>query len=991
MTGPFRTHSSGRIDRTRRVDFRFDGRDYTGYAGDTLASALLSHGVHLLGRSFKYHRPRGVMGAGSEEPNALVRVGRSENRVTPNLRATQVEIHDGLVAESQNRFPSLSFDVGAINDFLSPLFPAGFYYKTFMWPAWGWRWLYEPVIRRMAGLGRAPSAPDADIYAQRYIHCDVLVVGGGPAGLAACLAAAQAGARVLLCDEQAEFGGSLLSETDATETGKTRLAWRAATLASLKMYENAILLSRTTAFGVFAQNFVALAERVTDHLANPDPAAPRERLWQVRARQLVLATGAIERPMLFAGNDRPGIMLAGAARTYLHRYGVRAGSRVALATNTDAAYGVALDLHRAGLTIAAIADTRQEASGPLAAAARAVGLPVRTATHVAATHGRLRVRQATLARDGIGPTERVECDLLLMSGGYTPSVHLYSQARGALRFDEALGVYLPEGDTGTLRVAGACRGIFAADVAIADGTEAGRQAAARTGFGSVLLAVRTITVAGLEPQAARPTSGDGRAFVDFQNDVTTKDLRLAVREGFVSVEHVKRYTTTGMATDQGKTSNMNALGLVALERGLDIGKVGLTTFRMPYTPVTFGTLAGAARGDLFDPVRETPIHAWAEQHGAVFEDVGLWKRARYFPARGETMAQAVARECRAVRGAAGIFDASTLGKIEVVGPDAAIFLERMYVNGFRKLAPGRARYGLMLREDGFVLDDGVIGRFAPDRFHVTTTTGGAPRVLAVMEDYLQTEWPDLRVWLTSTTEEWAVIAVQGPRAREIIAPLVEDIDLSPQAFPHMAVAEGKILGATLRLFRVSFTGECGFELNVPSDYGSAVWGAVVARGAALGLTPYGTETMHVLRAEKGYIIVGQETDGTATPDDVGLGWAINSGKSDFVGKRSLPRAAMADPSRKQLVGLLTTDTATVLDEGAQIVAAAGGDLARHSMGHVTSSYFSATLGRSIALAMISGGRERMGQHLFVPMLDRICEVTVTSPVFHDPKGELLHG
>jgi sarcosine oxidase subunit alpha len=981
MSGAFRTPTGGRVDRAAPAKFRFDGAEHTGFAGDTLASALLANGVHLVGRSFKYHRPRGVLAAGSEEPNALVRVGRAESRVTPNMRATQVEIFDGLVAESQNRFPSLAFDIGEVNDLLAPALAAGFYYKTFMWPAWGWQKLYEPLIRRAAGLGRAPTEADADVYAQRYIHCDVLVIGAGPAGLAAAFAAAHAGARVVLCDEQAELGGALLSETEAEADG-----WRAKTAAALAHHADVTLLPRTTAFGIFAQNFVALAERVTDHLAMPDAGLPRERLWQVRARQIVLATGAIERPVLFGNNDRPGIMLAGAARTYLHRYGVRVGRRAVVAAETDAAYGTALDLARAGIEIAAIADPRPAADGPHAAEARAAGLPVRTGTTLETAHGRLRVRAATLARGGT--TEHIECDTVLMSGGFTPSVHLFSQVRGALRYEAALGAHVPDGDTGTVQSAGACRGIFAHDACITDGTQAGARAAARAGFGNET--ARTVTpAAALEPQAPA-LQPRGRVFIDFQNDVTTKDLRLAVREGFVSIEHVKRYTTTGMATDQGKTSNINALGLVAAERGAAIEAVGLTTFRMPYTPVTFGTLAGAARGNLFDPARKTPIHGWAGPR-AVFEDVGLWKRARYFPAPGETMAQAVARECRAVRATAGIFDASTLGKIEVVGPDAAIFLERMYVNGFRKLAPGRARYGLLLREDGFVLDDGVIGRFAPDRFHVTTTTGGAPRVLAMMEDYLQTEWPDLRVWLTSTTEEWGVIAVQGPRARDIIAPLVEGIDLSAAALPHMAVAEGTILGTSLRLFRVSFTGELGFELNVPADHAAAVWDAVWQAGGAHGLVPYGTETMHVLRAEKGYIIVGQETDGTATPDDVGLGWAISATKGDFVGKRSLARGAMADPQRKQLVGLLTDEPSLVLEEGAQIVAETSGPGARQSLGHVTSAYVSATLGRSIALAMVSGGRARIGTPLFVPGNDRAFKVQVVSPVFFDPKGERLHG
>jgi sarcosine oxidase, subunit alpha len=989
MTGAFRTVSGGRIDRARPIRFTFDGRALSGYQGDTLASALLANGVHLVGRSFKYHRPRGIVAAGPEEPNALVRVGGTENRCTPNLRATGVEIYEGLVAESQNRFPSLAFDVGALNDFMSPLLPAGFYYKTFMWPAWGWHRWYEPAVRAMAGLGRAPTEADANAYAQLYAHCDVLVVGAGPAGLAAALAAAEGGARVLLCDEQPELGGSLLDSGETAPQACDRLAWMTGALAALAQNPRVTMLARTTAFGMFAQNFVALCERVTDHLAAPDPALPRERLWQVRAKQIVLATGAIERPLVFTGNDRPGIMLAGAARTYLHRYGVLAGSRAVLATSSDDAYKIAIDLANAGISVVAIADTRPSPPAELATAARDAGIDVRAGTVVGNTAGRLRVNSARLAPVGGGSGPRLACDLLLMSAGYTPSVHLFSQARGALRFAPELGAFVPDGDDGAVQAAGACRGVFGMDSAMQDGREAGANAAMRAIQPSAVPPRRTPVPRVSDAVAeAAPAAGNGRAFVDFQNDVTTKDLEIAVREGFVSIEHVKRYTTTGMATDQGKTSNINALGLVAQARGMAVPQVGLTTFRMPYTPVTFGTLAGAARGALFDPVRKTPLHGWAERNGAVFEDVGLWKRARYFPRAGESLGQAVARECRAVRGAAGIFDASTLGKIEVVGPDAAIFLDRLYVNGFRKLAPGRARYGLLLREDGFIMDDGVIGRISDEKFHVTTTTGGAPRVLAMMEDYLQTEWPELRVWLTSTTEEWAVIAVQGPRARDIIAPLIEDIDLSPQKLVHMSVATGRICGVKLRLFRVSFTGELGFELNVPGDYAQSVFDAVWARGAPLGLVPYGTETMHVLRAEKGYIIVGQETDGTVTPDDVGLGAAVNSKKPDFVGKRSLARVSMKDPSRKQLVGLLTEDPKVVLEEGAQIVA---DPASRTSLGHVTSSYDSATFDRSIALAMVAGGRAGIGETMHVPMHGSTIPVRLVPPVFYDPAGERLNG
>ncbi len=1023
--------------------FRFDGRAYEGLHGDTLASALLANGVHLVGRSFKYHRPRGILAAGSDEPNALVAVRRDAARYAPNLRATGVELYDGLDATSQNRWPSLGEDLGAVNDLLSPALPAGFYYKTFMWPRKAWDRFYEPRIRAMAGLGRAPTEADPDRYLNRYAHCDVLVAGAGPAGLAAALAAADAGARVVLCDEQAEPGGSLLADMDSLIEGRPAADWLRETVAALARNPQVTLLPRTTAFGYFAHNLIGLAERVTDHLADPDPRLPRERLWQVRAKQVVLATGAIERPLVFPGNDRPGIMLADAARTYLNRYGVRCGSRAVIVTAHDAAYGAALDLHRAGVSIAAIADTRAEANGPLPRAAREAGLPVRLSSTVVGTTGRLRVEEVRLARvqgDGdLGRAQAVRCDLVLMQGGFTPSVHLFSQSRGKVRFDGELEAYVPGLSIEQERSAGTCRGVFGLGAALADGAAAGEAAARAAGHGGAKArafaakapAFGTGGMLGALPQGhsagrkrARP-----KAFVDFQNDVTAKDLALATREGFQSIEHVKRYTTTGMATDQGKTSNMNALGIVSGALGRTIPQVGLTTFRMPYTPVTFGTFAGLSRGELFDPVRTTPIHGWAAEQGAVFEDVSLWKRARYFPRGGpkgiEDMDAAVARECRAVREGVGIFDATTLGKIEVVGPDAAEFMNRMYVNAWTKLGVGRCRYGLMLREDGFVTDDGVVGRLAPDRFHVTTTTGGAPRVLAMMEDYLQTEWPELDVWLTSITEQWAVIAVQGPRSRAVLEGLVEDVDLSAGAMPHMSVAECRVCGVPARLFRVSFTGELGFEVNVPADHGRAVWEAVFAAGNAYGITPYGTETMHVLRAEKGYIIVGQETDGTATPGDVGLGWALGKTKRDFVGKRSLARPAMGASDRKQLVGLLTEDSQVVLEEGAQVLAGLDGDATRlrrtaaarfedvdariksghdekgggeglsssavgaRPLGHVTSAYYSATLGRSIALAMVAGGRDRTGERLYVTTEGQPVPVTVTAPVFYDPEGVRL--
>ena len=957
----FRLPAGGRIDRSRDVPFRFDGRDYAGHPGDTLASALLANGVHLVGRSFKYHRPRGILASGAEEPNALVTIGVSGRR-TPNLRATQVEIYEGLEAESQNRFPSLERDVGAVAGLAAPALGAGFYYKTFIGPGGAWKRIYEPLIRRAAGLGRAPEEADPDVYTQRYAFCDVLVVGAGAAGLAAARAAAEAGASVLLVDEQNEPGGGLLAERDASAR-----AWLEATLAWLEKAPSVRVLSRTTAFGYFLQNFVGLAERLTDHLADKPAGMARERLWKVRAKRVVLAAGAIERPLVFSNNDRPGIMLAGAARDYANRWAVRAGTRAVVAVTDDSGYASVRDLGAAGVIVSAIADPRPGAGCSTS------DLPVRFGVSLTDTQGGLRVEQATLSNG-----ERIGCDLVLMAGGWIPSLHLFSQSRGRVAFDAERGLFLPGEARQDQVCAGACRGVTGIEACIEDGVAAGEWAVRGGAMQGLALPPAGVPL----PPPANPEW----AFVDFQNDVKVSDVRQAVREGFRSIEHVKRYTTSGMATDQGKTSNINTLAIAADAARRKVPEVGLTTFRMPYTPVTFGTFAGLARGDLFDPVRQTPMHAQAVALGAMFEDVGQWKRAHHFPRDGETQAAAVARECLAVRHGVGLFDGSTLGKIEVVGPDAAEFLNRLYTNDWTKLAPGRCRYGVMLNEAGFVMDDGVIGRLASDRFHVTTTTGGAAHVLMHMEDYRQTEFTDLRVWLVSVTEQWAVITVQGPRARDVIAPLVEGVDLG--AFPHMSVAECRVCGVDARLFRVSFTGESGYEINVPAGHGPSVWDAVAKAGVSFGITPYGTEAMHVLRAEKGYIVVGQDTDGTITPDDAGLSWAIGKNKRDFVGRRSLRRPDLVASGRMQLVGLRTEEPGIVLEEGSQIVSRVD---ARTPIGHVTSSYFSAALDRSIALAMLAGGRGRMGELVRIPAGKVGLAAHVVSPVFYDPVGARLHG
>ncbi|RUT89706.1 MULTISPECIES: sarcosine oxidase subunit alpha [unclassified Mesorhizobium] len=997
MSGAFRIPGAGRFSQAKTARFSFDGRSYAGIEGDTLASALLANGVHLVGRSFKYHRPRGILSAGAEEPNALVEIKRDAARKTPNVRATVQELYDGLDGQSQNRWPSLSFDLGAVSDIASPLLSAGFYYKTFMWPKAAWKRLYEPKIRAAAGLGVSPDQPDPDHYSSRYAHCDVLVLGGGAAGIAAALAAAETGVRVILADEQAEFGGSLRFESGAKIDGQDGFAWAQAAVAKLAAMDNVRVLSRTTAFGYYAQNFVGLVERVSEHLRTPGHDLARERLWQVRAKRVVLASGAIERHMVFADNDRPGIMLAGAARTYLNHYGVAVGRNVGVYTANDSAYAAAIDLKKAGVNVAAIVDLRENPTGPVIDEARALGIEINFGRAVLRAGGKLRVSSMTVQPKNGGGERTIAVDAILMSAGWTPSVHLFSQSRGKVAFNDETKRFVPGTYAQDCVSVGACNGTdglsATVDEAYAAGAKAAKDAGAKTAKGNKPKVDASESwsrgMLGAAPGAGPDTTV--KAFVDFQNDVTAKDIRQAVHEGMRSIEHVKRFTTNGMATDQGKTSNMHGLAIAAETLGKPIPEVGLTTFRAPYTPVTFGAIVSHARGPLFDPTRRTAIHPWAEAQGAVFEDVGQWKRAWYFPKAGEDMHAAVDRECVAVRKTAGLFDASTLGKIEVVGPDAAKFMELLYTNPWEKLEPGRCRYGIMLREDGFIYDDGVVGRLAPDRFHVTTTTGGAPRVMNHMEDYLQTEFPHLNVWLTSITEQWAVIAVQGPKSRDIIAPLVEGIDMSDEALPHMSVREGKICGVPTRLFRMSFTGERGFEVNVPADYGQAVWEALWAEGQKHGAAAYGTEAMHVLRAEKGYIIVGQDTDGTVTPNDAGLDWAVGKKKTDFVGIRGLTRPDLVAKGRKQLVGLKTRDPKVVLEEGAQIVEDPKQAIPMKMIGHVSSSYWSENCGRSIALALVAGGRDRMGETLYVPMPNGVIEVEVTGMVFFDETGGRLNG
>jgi sarcosine oxidase subunit alpha len=999
-----RPNATARIDRNKPVQFTFDGRSYTGFAGDTLASALLANDVHLVGRSFKYHRPRGILSAGSEEPNALIRLGKRAY-AEPNLRATQIEIFDGLYAESQNRMPSLKFDIGAINSVLGRFFPAGFYYKTFMWPASMWM-SYEHVIRHAAGLGKAADDHnDPDRYEKTHAHCDVLVAGGGAAGLMAAMQAAKGGARVILADEQNEFGGWLLGEANISIGDVPALDWISTMLADLAAMPNVTLLPRTTVFGYMDHNYLTLNERVTDHLPSRPAHLPRQRLWKVRAKQVIIAQGAHERPLVFAGNDLPGVMLAGAVRTYINRYGVCPGRRAIVVCNNDDAYRTALDLCHAGADVV-ITDLRNDAKGPLITAARNAGIEILQGHAIIAAYGNRRVARVEIApvNDSVtaisGDILHRDCDLIAMSGGLSPAVHLHSQARGKLQWDVAKLCFRPSATHEPSFNIGACNASFDLATALKEAIRAGTKAAAAAGHKTTALTAPDVVSAkqNWKPLAAwKIPNGHGagrgpKAFVDFQNDVTASDVSLAAREGYQSVEHLKRYTTTGMGTDQGKTSNINALAILADALGNEIPEVGTTTFRMPYTPSNIGAIAGRDIGDLFDPVRLTRMDAWHRANGAKFEHVGQWMRAWYYPQGDETIHDAVNREVTAARTTAGLLDASTLGKIDIRGRDAAEFLNRLYTNAWSKLGVGKCRYGLMLKDDGMVMDDGVTTRLGENHFHMTTTTGGAAGVLDWMEEWLQTEWPDLEVYLTSVTEQWAVATLSGPNAGKILQDAGIDFDLSPAEFPFMSMKEGHIGGLPARIFRISFTGELSYEINVAARHGLALWTHLMKAGKPHGITPYGTEAMHVLRAEKGFIIVGQETDGSVTPHDLGMNWIVSKTKSDFIGKRALARETMAYDNRKQLVGLLCSEPSTVIPEGAHAVLDPDQPMPMEMLGQVTSSYFSPNCGRSIAMAMLKGGHARKGETVFFPMLDgTVLEAKIVDPVFFDPKGERIDG
>ncbi|ALN17533.1 sarcosine oxidase subunit alpha [Ectopseudomonas mendocina] len=996
-----RLSNGGRIDRSQPLSFSFNGQTYQGYAGDTLASALLANGVDVIGRSFKYSRPRGIVAAGAEEPNAVLQIGSSEAAQIPNVRATQQALYANLTATSTNGWPSVNTDLmGILGKVGGGMMPPGFYYKTFMYPQNLWL-TYEKYIRKAAGLGRSPKENDPDIYDYMNQHCDVLVVGAGPAGLAAALAAGRSGARVILADEQEEFGGSLLSTREMLD-GKPAAEWAAKAIAELQKMPEVTLLPRATVNGYHDHNFLTIHQRLTDHLGEVAPMGqPRQRMHRVRAGRVVLATGAHERPLVYANNDVPGNMLADAVSTYVRRYGVAPGQKLVLSTNNDYAYRVVLDWLDAGRQVVAVADARSNPRGSWVEEARRRGVRVLTGSAVVEARGSKRVTGARICAIDLAkhkvtsPGETVDCDLIVSSGGYSPVVHLASHLGGRPIWREDILAFVPGEGFQKRHCAGAVNGVFGLGDSLADGFEAGAKAAAEVGFkavtGSLPKAEKRIeeaSVALFQVPHDKGTSRAPKQFVDQQNDVTAAGIELATREGFESVEHVKRYTALGFGTDQGKLGNINGLAIAAKSMGISIAEMGTTMFRPNYTPVTFGAIAGRHCGELFEPKRYTAMQKWHLENGAEFEDVGQWKRPWYFPKNGEDLHAAVARECLAVRNAVGILDASTLGKIDIQGPDAREFLNRVYTNAWTKLDVGKARYGLMCKEDGMVFDDGVTACLADNHFVMTTTTGGAGRVMEWLEIYHQTEWPELKVYFTSVTDHWATMTLSGPNSRKLLAE-VTDIDLDKDAFPFMSWKEGKVGGVPARVFRISFTGELSYEVNVQADYALGVWEKIIEAGKKHGLTPYGTETMHVLRAEKGFIIVGQDTDGSVTPDDLGMGWCVGRTKPfSWIGWRGMNREDCLKENRKQLIGLKPLDPNKVLPEGAQLVFDPKQPIPMTMVGHVTSSYMSAAMGYSFAMALVRGGLSRIGERVFAPLADgSVIEAEIVSPVFYDPKGD----
>ncbi len=987
----------------KKVFFYFDGKKLSGFEGESLASALIANGIKLVGRSFKYHRPRGIMALGSEEPNALVRINK-ENKTEPNLQATQVEIYNGLIAESQNRWPSLKFDFGSILSVFSRLFPAGFYYKTFMWPGNMWK-TYEYFIRRISGLGKVSNyQKDPDKYEHINFHTDLLIVGAGLSGLVASLLAAQTGLKILLVDENSFIGGSLLCEDDIKINSYKGKEWAEKTAQSLMKMPNVTVLNRSTVFGYHDHNYITILQKNIDYTRTEFLKSPRQRLWKVRAKKVILAQGLIERPLTLSGNDKPGVMMSSAVRGYINKYNVLPGNEVVICTNNDDAYRTALSLNHAGATVKYVVDLRPENNRKIVKLVKDSGIKILFKHAVVSVNGFQEVKNieiAPISDDGneiIKKPIKVNVNLLALSGGWTPSVHLFSQSGGKLFWDSKSFCFKPSVHFQEEITVGGSDGNFDYESSVIetiDKTKLILKQLGKKNLKNIILKVKAPKLSTEQGTVFfvpnwNSKKSFNKAFVDFQNDVVASDILLASDEGYNSIEHLKRYTTLGMGTDQGKTSNIAGIGILSKKLSKGIKDIGTTTFRMPYTPVTFGAIGGVDIKSLFDPVRLTKIDPWHRKNEARYEHVGQWMRAWYYPRENESMQVAVNREVYNTRKNVGVLDASTLGKIDIKGQDSRKFLNMLYTNDWSSISKGQCKYGLMLKEDGMVFDDGVTSCINENHFHMSTTSGGASNVMSWMEEWLQTEWPHMDVFLTSVTEQWTVISLSGPKSKEVLNSAGCDINLSNENFPFMTFKEGSIDNVPVRIFRISFTGELSYEINVPSRYGLHLWQQIIKNGEQFNLMPYGTEAMHVLRAEKGFIIVGQETDGSVNPLDLGMNWIVSKKKNDFIGKTSLSITSLNN-NRKQLVGIHTNDPNKVLPEGAHAVEQVGKPPVK-MLGHVTSSYFSPNCNRSIALALIKNGHSKIGQTVHFPLLnDEVVSAKVVKPLFFDPNGDRING
>ena len=994
MTQKYRLDKGGYINREKKISFKFNGKKFFGYEGDTLASALLANGIHLVGRSFKYHRPRGFIGAGVDEPNAKVQLYSGE-KTEPNAVATEIELVEGLVAKSQNCFPSVYFDFGAINNFLNKFFPAGFYYKTFMWPKNFWYKIYEPFIRRAAGLGVAPLKPDPDRYEHKFEYCDILVVGSGPSGLASALSAAKNGARVILAEDKPRFGGSLL--TDEVVIGnKKGKDWADDVIEQLKSMPNVEVKNRSQVFGYYDHNMMVMFERTRDHIEFPSKYTPRQKLWYIRAKEVIASTGSIERPLVFGNNDRPGIMLASAAREYLKVYGVLIGKKPIIFTNNDNAYETAIDFKKNGVN-PLVVDIRENSESDIIKEAKNLNIEIKFSHAVANTKGYRKVNVATIGKlnekkSNYEKLENVPCDCICISGNWTPTVHLASQSGNKLKFEEKINAFIPNKSFQNETTIGSANGSFTLRKSLEEGFNKGFELSNKITKKNIKSSIPTSTERKNNNTnkywcMPLPKNKNYKRCVDFQNDVYVSDIELAVREGFRSIEHVKRYTTLGMATDQGKTSNLNGLQLVSNIEKKIVPEVGHTTFRPPYTPVTIGAIVGREVGKNYRPTRKSPMHTWHEKNNAVFVDAGLWLRPRYYKQGEENLFDASKREATNVRKNVGLCDVTSLGKIDIKGQDSAEFLNRIYTNAWMKLPIGKARYGVMLREDGIVFDDGTTTRISENHFHMTTTTAQAVNVLSHLEYYLQAVWPELDVNVLSTTEQWAGAALAGPNSRNLLEKIFPDTNVSNEALPFMGFKKANLFGVPARIFRISFSGELAYEINVESGYGVFMWEKIMELGKEMGIEPYGTEALSTLRIEMGHV-AGSEIDGRTIPSDLSLDGMLSK-KKDFIGKRSLGKEGFIDPAREKIVGVIPLDKKTMIPEGSHLVVDSNASLPNPKLGHISASCWSVEYNNPFSLAILKDGKSKIGEKLYAlsPLKNKAIQVEIVSSHYVDSKGE----